>query len=131
MYNLANSHDLLHTPTSIGLSLLNYVAFVPTCLTFLLAYVPYVPMRLTCLLVFVPQITTCLRAYVPIYIFHANTSSCLKLFCTCVHSFFTCLRAYNHAQNILSFTSIPCIAVFFLDYLTFHSIQNPKTNSCW
>ena len=125
MYNLANSHDLLHTPTSIGLSLLNYVAFVPTCLTFLLAYVPYVPMRLTCLRVFVPQITTCLRAflpqivtslraYVPIYIFHANTSSFHKLFCTCVRSFFTCLRAYNHAQNILSFTSIPCIAVFFL-----------------
>ena len=27
-------------------------------------------------------------------------------------SFFTCLRAYNHSQNILRLTSIPCIAVF-------------------
>ena len=29
-----------------------------------------------------------------------------------VPSFFTCLRAYNHSQNILRLTSIPCIAIF-------------------
>ena len=133
-----------------------YVPYVPTCLRALRAYAPHVPTCLrasnyyvpscllasncyvpTCLRVFVPQITTCLRtflpqivtslrAYVPIYIFHANTSSCLKLFCTCVRSFFTCLRAYNHAQNILSFTSIPCIAVFFLIIWPFIPFKTPK-----
>ena len=103
----------------------------------LLTYVPCVPMRLTCLRACLPQITTCvcafvpqiatcpyfsrvhvpsfftcLRTYLPIYIFHAQTPSCLKLLHTYVRSFFTCLRAYNHSQNILSFTSVPCIAVF-------------------
>ena len=99
------------------LSLLNYVPFVPTCRTCLCAYVPYVPYMPTCLLALnyyvpVPSFFTCLCAYMPIYIFRAYVSSCLKLFCACVHSFFTCLRAYNHSQNILRLTSIPRIAVF-------------------
>ena len=119
MYNLANSHDLLHTPTSIGLSLLNYVAFVPllTCLTCLCASRAYVSSCLKLLRAFVPSCLKLLRPYVPtcLYIFFMPTRlRALNYFCTCVHSFFTCLRAYNHAQNILSFTSIPCIAVFFL-----------------
>ena len=53
------------------------------------AYVPYVP---SCLKLNVPTCPYFSRAYVP--------------------SFFTCLRAYNHSQNILRLTSIPCIAVF-------------------
>ena len=129
--------QLSEQPWSPAYPNLNWPEFAKLCGFRAFAYVPYVPVRLTCLRVFVPQITTCLRAflpqivtslraYVPIYIFHANTSSCLKLFCTCVRSFFTCLRAYNHAQNILSFTSIPCIAVFFLIIWPFIPFKTPK-----
>ena len=104
-----------------NMSLLNYVPFVPTCLTCRRGYMPYVPMRLTCLRVYVPtclrafilHVPTCLhfsrRAYVLkcLYIFFMPT--CLR---TYARSFFTCLCAYNHAQNILRLTSISWIAVF-------------------
>ena len=46
-------------------SLLNYVPFVPTCLTCLSTLRPYVPSCLKLLRAYVPYITTCLRAYVP------------------------------------------------------------------
>ena len=66
-----------------------HVPYAPTCLKLLRAYVP------TC-----PHFS---RAYVP---------SCLKLFCAYMRPFFTCLRAYNHSQNILRLTSIPRIVAF-------------------
>ena len=118
-------------------SLLTYVPFVPMRLTCLRACLPHITM---CVCAFVPQIATCpyfsrahmpsfftcQRTYLPIYIFHAQTPSCLKLLHTYVRSFFTCLRAYNHSQNILSFTSVPCIAVFsrFFDLLFNSKPQN-------
>ena len=100
-------------------------AYVPSCLKLLRAFVPCVT---TCLRAFVPQITTtclhalhyyvptclkllraliftCLRAYVPIYIFQAYVPLCHKLFRSYVRSFFTCLRG-NISQNILRLTSI-------------------------
>ena len=36
-------------------------------------------------------VPTCLRTYVPIYIFHAYVPSCYKLFCSYVRLIFTCL----------------------------------------
>ena len=48
----------------------------------------------------------CQLAYVPIYIFRAPVPSCLKLFPAYVRSFVTCLRAYNHSQNILRLTFV-------------------------
>ena len=115
-------------------------AFVPQITTCLRALCYYVP---TCLRDFVPQITTtclsalhyyvptclkllraliftCLRAYVPIYIFQAYAPLCHKLFRSYVRSFFTCLRG-NISQNILRLTSILCCC-FSLDYVdpTFH-----------
>ena len=55
---------------------------------------------------FVPRINTCLRAlnyYMP---------TCPYFSGAYVLSFLTFWRAYNHSQNILRLTSIPCIAVF-------------------
>ena len=132
------------------MSLLNYVPFVPTCLTclcILRAYVPsclkllraYVPSCLklplrayvpTCLKLLRVLIFTCLRAYLPIHIFQAYVPSCHKLFRSYVRSFFTCLRE-NTSQNILRLTSILCIAVSLWIMLTLHSIKNPKRNFCF
>ena len=115
------------------------------------SYVPNVPMRLTCLLAFLPQITACLRAYVPTclraYVPTSPNFSRVYVL-TCEYIFFmpTCLCALNYfvpsmfishvlmclqplTTYILRLTSIPCIAGFFLNYLTFHSIQNTKANS--
>ena len=64
-----------------NMSLLNYVPFVPTCLTCRRGYMPYVPMRLTCLRVYMP---TCLRAF----IFHVVPT------CLSVYIYFSCLRAF-------------------------------------
>ena len=133
-------------------SLLNYVPFMPTCFACLRAYVPCVSMPLMCLRVFVPQVTTWLRGYVPLFItclsaffFHVPTClraykyyfmpSCLctlKYFMpTCAHVLtFTCLGAYNNSKYTEAhFYTLRCC--FSLDYLTFHSIQNPKTTSCF
>ena len=83
-----------YVPTCLGL-LRAYVPsclrasnyyYVPTCLTLLLAYVP------TCLKLLRALIFTCLRAYLPIYIFQAYVPLCHKLFRSYVRSFFTCLR---------------------------------------
>ena len=74
-------------------------------------YVPYVPMRLTCLPAFVPQINTCLRSYVPTCL-RVHVPTCSYFSHAYVSSFFTCLRAYNHSQNILRLNSVPCIVVF-------------------
>ena len=103
---------------------LNY--YVPTCLRALNYYVP------TCLRAYAPTWLKLLRAYVPtrqrtfIYIFHAYVPSCLKLFRVYVHSFSTCLNASNHSQNILSITSIPCIAVFLWIIWSFIPYKTPK-----
>ena len=67
----------------LGRSLLNYVPFIPTCLTcisVLRAYVPHITMCLltTCLRPYAPSFSTCVRAsyyYVP---------TCLILLCACV-----------------------------------------------
>ena len=131
-------------------SLLNYVPFVPTCFACLRAYVPCVSMPLMCLRAFVPQITTWLRAliyHVPkcfhfsrgyvltcVYIlFHAYVPLHIKVFHAYLRS-----RAHVHVLRCLQqltkyteahFYTLHCC--FSLDYLTFHSIQNPKTNSCF
>ena len=91
------------------MSLLNYVPYVPTWLRASRAYAPYVP---TCLRALILHVPTCLhfsRAYVLkcLYIFFMPT--CLRAY---ARSFFTCLCAYNHSQNILRLTSISYIAVF-------------------
>ena len=97
-----NDNDRKYKPVNnnspyVKLSLLNYVPFVPTCITCLRAYVPYVPMRFTCLRAIVLQITRCLRAfrtYVP------YVPTCLRTFIfhvpTCLHAYiyFSCLRAF-------------------------------------
>ena len=99
------------------------------CLRALHTYVPYVPSYLKLLRAYVParlrtlnyDVPMCMRAlifhdliyaYVPIYIFRAYEPLCLKLFRAYMRSFFACLRAYNHSQNILWPTSIPRIVVF-------------------
>ena len=105
-----------YVPTCLRAS--NY--YVPTCLCALNYYV------LTCLRAYVPSFFTCLRAYMRIYIFHAYVPLYLKLFRTYVPSFFKCLRAYNHSQNILRFTSIPCIAVFLWIIWPFIPFKTPK-----
>ena len=79
-------------------SLLNYVPFVPTCLTCLRVYVPHVPMRLTCLRAFLPQITTFLRAlnfYVStcLRVLNYHVPTCLKLLLAYVLTCFTFLHA--------------------------------------
>ena len=115
--------------SSIKTSLLNYVSFVPTCFTCLRSYVSYVP---TCLCTLNYDVSTCphfLPGYVPTslcaykYIFCAFQSLWLKLFRAYVHSFFTCLNAYNHSQNILKFTSILGIGIFGI---LFHSKPQKK-----
>ena len=76
---------------------------------------------------FINYVPTYLRAYLRLYIFfHANVPSCLKLFHVYVHSFSTCLHAYNHSQNILSIISIPCIAVFLWIIWSFIPYKIPK-----
>ena len=82
-------------------SLLNYVPFVPTCLTCLRAsraYAPYLLMRLTCLRAFLPQITTFLRVlnyYVSTCLRALNyhVPTCLKLLLAYVLTCFTFLHA--------------------------------------
>ena len=104
-------------------------SYLLTCLTCLCASRAYVSSCLKLLRAFVPSCLKLLRPYVPtcLYIFFMPTRlRALNYFCTCVRSFFTCLRAYNHAQNILSFTSIPCIAVFFLIIWPFIPFKTPK-----
>ena len=67
---------------------------------------PFVPTCLTCLCTLRAYVSSCLkllRAYVPACPYFSRAD---------VPSFFTCLRAYSHSQNILRLTSIPCIAVF-------------------
>ena len=117
--------------SSIKTSLLNYVSFVPTCFTCLRSYVSYVP---TCLCTLNYDVSTCphfLPGYVPTclcackYNFCAFQSLWLKLFRAYVHSFFTCLNAYNHSQNILKFTSILGIGIFGL---LFH-LKTPEQTS--
>ena len=115
------------------------------------------PMRFMYLRAFVPQITTCLRAlnycvptricafifqvptclhvciyfstniyyyiyftYMPIYIF----ISCLRAL---IFHVLTCLQPLTKYIVAHFYTFYCC---FSMDYLTFHSIQNPKTNSC-
>ena len=62
-------------------------------------------MRLMCHKLIRAYVPTCLKLnyYVPTYPYFSRAYA---------PSFFTCLRAYNHSQNILRLTSIPCIAVF-------------------
>ena len=96
-------------------------AYMPSCFKLLSAYVP------TCLKLLCAYVSTYLRANVRLYIFfHAYVPSCLKLFRVYVHSFSTCLHAYNHSQNILSITSIPCIAVFLWIIWSFIPYKTPK-----
>ena len=98
-------------------------AYIPTCLKLLRAYVPQTT---TFLRAYVLSFFTCLRAYMRIYIFYAYVPLCLKLFRTYVCSFFTCLSTYNHSQNIMRFTSILCIAVFFWVIRPFIPFKTPK-----
>ena len=92
------------------------LAFVPTCLKLLRAYVP--------------SFFTCLSACilnVPIYIFLTYVPSRLKLFLRAlVFHVLTCLQPPKQYIEDHFYTSYCC---FSLDYLTFHSIENPKTNS--
>ena len=93
-------------------SLLNYVPFVSTSLTGLHVlnfHVPtcldifFVPTNLCVLNYFVPTCTHFSRAYMPLTTHKIYWGSLLyHLYCC-----------------------------FSLDYLTFHSIQNPKTSSCF
>ena len=101
-------------------------AFVPQITTCLRALNYYVPTCLKLLRAYVPSFFTCLGACMRIYIFYAYVPLCLKWFRTYVCSFFTCLRAYNRSQNILSFTSILCIAVFFWVIRPFIPFKTPK-----
>ena len=64
-------------------------------------HVSYVPICISALCYYVPTCPHFSLAYVPIYIFRAY-----------LRSFFTCLRAYNHSQNIVRLTSVPRIPVF-------------------
>ena len=119
-------------------SLLNYVPFVPTCLTCLRAT------WLKLLRTYVPTCLELLRAYVPA---HPHFSRAYML--TCVYIFFmpTCLCALNYfvptcthfsrayvpttTQKIYWGSFLCLVLLFFLNCLTFYSIQNPKTNSCF
>ena len=83
--------------------LLALTYYVPTCLKSLRAYVPYMPTCLCALRPSMPLNVTCLRAYVLTYLQR--------------------LTKYTEAH----FYTLYCC--FSLDYLTFHSIQNPQTNS--
>ena len=90
-----------------------FIFHVLTCLHFSRAYV------LTCLYIFF------YKYIFIIYILHI----CLYIFLfpAYVRSFFTCSRAYNHSQNILWLTSIPCIAVsLWIFDLSFHSKPQNK-----
>ena len=109
----------LYVPTCLRAS--NY--YMTTCLKLLCAYAPMCPYFsrasvLTCLYIFF------YKYIFIIYILHI----CLYIFLfpAYVRSFFTCSRAYNHSQNILWLTSIPCIAVsLWIFDLSFHSkLQN-------
>ena len=63
----------------------------------------YIYFFFSCLCAFVPQIISCLRALI-----------------------FTCLCGYNHSQNILRLTSVPCIAVFLWVIGPFVLFNTPK-----
>ena len=141
------------------LSLLNYVptyrrwlcvlsAYMPLCLKLLRAYAP------TCLKYYMPMylrelnyyVLTCLRAL----IFHVATCSHISrtYVLTCLYIFFMPIRlhALNYFIPMCAHFSRACVPatthkiywgsllylvlLFFLDYLAFPSIQNPKTNSC-
>ena len=83
-----------------------HVRYVSTCLRALRAYLS------TCLKLLRGYVPTCARfsrAYVLTCLYIIFVPTCL---CAYVRSFFPWFRAYNHSQNILKLTSIPCIAVF-------------------
>ena len=131
-------------------SLLNYVPFVPTCFACLLALRVYASYLLTCLRASNYYVATCLRAliyHVPkcfhfsrayvltcVYIlFHAYVPLYIKLFHAYLRSrahfhVLTCLQQLTKYTEAHFYTLHYC---FSLDYLTFHSIQNSKTNSCF
>ena len=87
-----SKYDFLKRPSYA--SLLNYVPFVPTCLTCLCTLRAFVPSCLKLLLrAYVPYITTWLRAlnyYVPLFL-RAYMPMCLYIFFKCA-----CLCAINY-----------------------------------
>ena len=112
-------------------SLLDYMPFVPTCLTCLRAiraYAPYVP---TCLRASNYYVSTCLkllralRYYVPTCLRASNyyyVPTCLTLLCaylpTCPYFYVpTCLRDYIYLSSLRTF--VPWI-ISFLRALIFH-----------
>ena len=125
-------------------SLLNFVPFVSTCLTYLHAsrasnyYVLtclgalnyYVAMCLRALIYYVP---TWLRVYVSSFFTCLYILACQYKFFTVIYlralnhflptrtHFFTCLPAFNHP-----FTSAPCIVVFLWIMWPFIPFKTPK-----
>ena len=132
MYNLANSHYLLHTPTSIGLSLLNYVAFVPllTCLTCLCVSRAYVSSCLKLLRAFVPSCLKLLRPYVPtcLYIFFMPTRlRALNYFVpACTHSSRAYVPTTTHKIYWVSLLYLVLLFFSWLFDLSFHSKPQNK-----
>ena len=101
--------------------MLNYLPFVPTCLTCLRFSSYYVPTCLKLLRTYVPSFSRafmCLRDNI--------YSSCLKLFRAYVRSFFNCLRACNQSQSILRLTSITLIVAFLWIIWSFVPFKTPK-----
>ena len=102
-------------------------AYEPMCLR---AYVPCLPKCLRLLRGYVPCITTCHNfsgAYVPIYFLVPTCFHALNYFLpTCTYSSRACVpkatQKYIEAQLC---TSYCCLS---MDYLTFHSILNPKNS---
>ena len=120
----------------------------------LYAFCSYVP---TCLHACVPTCICTSNYYVrtDLSAFYYCVPTCLKLLTAYVSSFFTCHYIFFVPTYVVSYI-ISCLRVlifhlltslqpvtkyikgdfyssycgFLLDYLTFHSIQNPKTNSC-
>ena len=95
-------------------------------------YVPCLPTCLRLLRGYVPCITTCRNfsgAYVPIYFLVPTCLHDLNYFLpTCTYFSRACVpKATQKRIEAQLCTSYCC---FSMDYLTFHSILNPKTNSC-
>ena len=104
------------------MSLLNYVPFMPTCLTCLRAYVPTCLTCLTCLRVlnyYVPTYLRVLIYYVPPYLNlpRAYVPTCLKLLRALNHYVPTCLRTYvpsffTHSRVYIYFSCLRALNYF-------------------
>ena len=91
---------------SVITSLLNYVPFVPTCLTCLCALRAYVPTCLKLLRAYVPTCLKLLRAYMP---------TCLKLLRAYVPTYLELLRAYVPTYPHFSRAYVlTCVYIFFI-----------------